>query len=144
MHNQYLNGSSYFEFPSLSVAIFTVLLALVLSTVIALTYKFTFQDKYFPKKFFQAIALSSIVAAMVMMVVGENLAAVFGVLAAIFIMRFRVLIRTPRIIIFIFASLSIGIATGKFNYAIAKSGITIFCYIVVLLYYSPFESNQNK
>jgi len=144
MNNQYLNGSSYFEFPSLSVTIFTILLALVLSTVIALTYKLAFQNEYFPKKFFQAIALSSTVAAIVMMAVGDNLAVGFGVLAAMFFMRFRVLIRNPRIIIFILASLSIGIATGKFSYAIAISGTTIFCYIVILLYYSPFESNQNK
>lgn len=144
MFNQYLNELSHIEFPSFSVAILTILLALVLSTVIALTYKFTFQEEHFPNKLFQALVLSSTVAAMVMMVFSDNVAAGFAVLGAVFIIRFRALIRHPRNIIFIFASLSIGIATGEFSYAIAISGTTIFCYIVFLLYYSPFESDQNK
>ena len=113
----------------------------MLSTVIALTYKLTFQEEHFPNKLFQALVLSSTVAAMVMMVFSDNVAVGFAVLAAVFIIRFRTLIRHPRNIIFIFASLSIGIATGEFSYAIAISGTTIFCYIVFLLYYSPFESD---
>ncbi|MCB0494966.1 MAG: DUF4956 domain-containing protein [Cyclobacteriaceae bacterium] len=138
MLHQYLSESSYFEFPSFAVAIFTILLALVLSTVIALTYKFTYQEENFPNKFFQAIVLSSTVAAMVMMAVGDNLAVGFGVLGAVSIIRFRTLIKSPRNIIFMFASLSIGISTGVFGFAIAISGTVIFCITVLLLYYSPY------
>lgn len=145
MLDQYLSSSGYFEFPSFSVAIFTILLAMVLSTVIALTYRFTYQEDNFPNKFFQAIVMSSTVSAMVMMAVGDNLAVGFGVLGAVSIIRFRTLIRSPRNIIFIFMSLSIGIATGVFGYAIAISGTFLFCIGVVLLYYSPYgrESNQK-
>lgn len=143
MLDQYLSSSGYFEFPSFSVAVFTILLAMVLSTVIALTYKFTYQEEYFPNKFFQAIVLSSTVSAMVMMAVGDNLAVGFGVLGAVSIIRFRTLIRSPRNIIFIFMSLSIGIATGVFGYAIAISGTILFCIAVVLLYYSPYGRSGN-
>lgn len=144
MLDQYLSSNGYFEFPSFSVAIFTILLAMVLSTVIALTYRFTFQEENFPNKFFQAIVLSSTVSAMVMMAVGDNLAVGFGVLGAVSIIRFRTLIRSPRNIIFIFMSLSIGIATGVFGYAIAISGTFLFCIAVVLLYYSPFGRSGNQ
>ena len=144
MLDQYLSSSGYFEFPSFSVAIFTILLAMVLSTIIALTYKFTFQEENFPNKFFQAIVLSSTVSSMVMMAVGDNLAVGFGVLGAVSIIRFRTLIRSPRNIIFIFMSLSIGIATGVFGYAIAISGTILFCVAVVLLYYSPYGRSSNQ
>ncbi|MCP4078236.1 MAG: hypothetical protein GY744_18880 [Gammaproteobacteria bacterium] len=132
------------EFPSFSVAILTVLLALVLSTGIALTYKFTFQKEHFPAKLFQTLVFSSTAAAIVMMLFSDNVVVGFAVLGAVLIIRYRALFRYPRNIIFIFASLSIGIATGKFSYAIAISGTTIFCYIMFLLYYTPFESGQKK
>ena len=144
MVEQYISGSGYFEFPSFAVAIYTLLLAVVLSTVLALTYRFTFQGENFPNNFFQAIVLSSIVAAMVMMAVGDNLAVGFGVLGAVSIIRFRTLMRNPRNIIFIFAALSVGIATGVFGYAIAISGTSIFCVVVMLLYFSPFGREADQ
>ena len=88
MIDQYISGTGYFEFPSFAVAIYTILLAVVLSTIFALTYRFTFQGENFPNNFFQAIVLSSIVAAMVMMAVGDNLAVGFGVLGAVSIQGF--------------------------------------------------------
>ena len=137
MLNQYLNGSSYFEFPSYSVALLTMLLALVFGALIGLTHKLIFQEEYFSNKLIQAMVISSIVAAMFMMVVGDNLALGFGVLSFISMISFRSLIRNLRNLMFIFASISIGIATGKYNYIIAASGTFLFCYMVVLLYYSP-------
>ena len=144
MFNQYLNELSHIEFPSFSVAIFTLLLTLVLSTLIALTYKFTFQEEHFPRMLLQALVFSSTIAAMVMMVFSDNLVVGFTVPGVVLIIRFRALIRHPRNILFIFASLSIGIATGKSSYFIAISGTTIFCYVVFLLYYTPVENGQKK
>jgi len=145
MLDQYISNSSYLEFPSFAVAVFTLLLALVLSTTIAMTYKWTYQGEKFPNNFFQAMVMSSTVAAMVMMAVGDNLAVGFGVMGAVSIIRFRTLIKNPRNIIFMFASLSIGIATGVFGYAIAISGTVIFSITVFLLYLSPYgkESEQK-
>lgn len=83
-------------------------------------------------------------AAMVMMAVGDNLAVGFGVLGAVSIIRFRTLIRNPRNIIFIFASLSIGIATGVFGYAVAISGTVVFCLVVFLLHFSPYGREADQ
>ena len=144
MFDQYISSSSYFAFPSFAVAIYSILLALVLSTVLAITYRLTHQRDNFSNNFFQAIVLSSTVSTMVMMAVGDNLAVGFGVLGAVSIIRFRTLIRNPRNIIFIFASLSIGIATGVFGYAIAISGTVLFCISVFLLWMSPYGKEAGK
>ncbi len=130
--------SQYVDFPSFEVAVFSLLLAFVLSTVIALTYRWTYEGHRFPRHFFQAMVLSSTVTSMVIMAVGNNIAAGFGILGAVAIIRFRTLVRDPRNIIFIFASLSIGIATGVYGYAIALAGTLIFCSVAILLHYSPF------
>lgn len=47
MIDQYISNSSSFEFPNFAIAVFSILLALVLSTVIALTYRYTFQGANF-------------------------------------------------------------------------------------------------
>ncbi len=118
-----------------------MLLTLLLSAVIALTYKLIFQEEQFSKKFFQAIMLISTIAAIVMMVVGDHLMVGFGVLAAFSMISFRTLFHNSHNIIFILAALSVGIATGEFSYVIAISCTIIFCYIAVLLYYTPVEGD---
>ena len=67
MLESFLEGVNYYDFPSLEVAIFSLLLAFTLSSAIALTFHFTFQGSHFPNYFFQAIVLSSIVTSMIIM-----------------------------------------------------------------------------
>ena len=105
---------SYYEFPSFKVAVFSLLLAFVLSSVIALTYKFTHRGISYSGNFFQAMILASSATSMVIMAVGNNVAVGFGIIGAIAIIRFRTRINEPRNIIFIFASLGVGIATGVY------------------------------
>jgi uncharacterized membrane protein YhiD involved in acid resistance len=131
-------GSGYYEYPSFEVAIFSLLLAFVLSTVIALTYKFTYKGKILPNHFFQAIVLSSIVTSMIMMAVGNNFAVGFGIIGAVAIIRFRTLIRDPRNIIFMFAGISVGIAAGVYGYSIAVAGTIVFSIVAVLLSISSY------
>lgn len=128
---------SFYEFPSFKVAIFSLLLAFVLSTIIAFTYKLTYRGISFSGNFFQAMVLASTSTSMVIMAVGNNIAVGFGIIGAIAIIRFRTKIDDPRNIMFIFTSLSVGIATGVYGYSIAIAGTMIFCSIAFMLYFSP-------
>lgn len=133
---------SFYEFPSFKVAIFSLLLAFVLSTVIAYTYKFTYRGISYSGNFFQAMVLSSSATSMVIMAVGNNIAVGFGIIGAIAIIRFRTRINEPRNIIFIFASLGVGIATGVYGYSIAIAGTLIFCSVAVMLYFSSASRTE--
>lgn len=144
MLEELFGQGEYYDFPSFEVALFSLLLSFVLSTLIGLTYRFTYEDERFPRHFFHAIVLASTVSSMVIMAVGNNLAAGFGIIGAIAIIRFRTLIRDPRNIIFIFASLSIGIATGVYGYAIAIAGTMIFCVVAILLHFSSFGPSHKR
>lgn len=132
-----LLDQSFYEFPSFKVAVFSLLLAFVLSTIIGVTYKFTYRGISYSGNFFQAMILSSSATAMVIMAVGNNIAVGFGIIGAIAIIRFRTRINEPRNIIFIFASMGVGIATGVYGYSIAIAGTLIFCTVAILLYFSP-------
>ncbi len=129
---------AFYEFPSFEVALFSIVLSFVLSSVIAFTYHLTSRGGAFSRNFFQAMVLSSIVTCMVIMAVGDNLAAGIGVIGAIAIIRFRMRIENPRNIIFIFAALSVGIAAGVYGYSIALAGTGAFCVLAYLLYLSPY------
>ena len=138
MFDNFLRNGKYYEFPSFEVAIYSVLLALVLSSAIAFTFKLTFRGKSFPSNFFQAMILGAIATSMIMMAVGDNIAVGFSIIGVIAIIRFRIQFQNTRNIIFIFAAISVGVATGAYGYSIALAGTGIFCLVALLLHFSPF------
>ncbi len=144
MFDSFLEGTQYYDYPSIEVALFSLLLALVLSSVIAFIYRFTHTGLQYSKSFFQAMVLSPLVTAMIMMAVGNNLAVGFGIMGAVAIIRFRTNIQNPRNIIFIFAALAIGIACGVYGYAVAVGGTVIFSLTAMTLHYSPSGGPMNN
>ena len=113
-----LTEGDFYEVPSFEVALFSIFLSFALSSVLSFVYHYTSKSSL-SRNFVQAMILSSIVTCMVIMAVGNNVAAGFGIMGAIAIVRFRMRVENPRNIIFIFASLGIGIAAGVYGYSIA-------------------------
>jgi hypothetical protein len=141
-----LFNRTFYEFPSFEVALFSLLLSFVLSTVIAFTYQKTYRGVAFSRNLFQTIVLSSMAASMVIMAVGDSLAVGFGIIGAVAIIRFRATLANPRDLIFVFTSLAVGIATGVYGYSIAIAGTLVFCTVAFLLNLSPYgktTSNSN-
>jgi hypothetical protein len=124
--------------PTLITALVSLLLAFFLSGIVAVTYEFTNNSVDRKPFFLQAMALISIVAATIMLAIGDSLAVGLGMLGALSIIRFRTTIIDPRNMIFIFASLGIVISCGVLAYNVAIVGAVIFCVISILLNYSPW------
>lgn len=133
----FFSEQAYYEFPSFEVAIYAMLLSFALSTVIAFTYRYTYRGLHYSKDLFQAIVLIGIIAATIMMSIGDSLARGLGILGALAIIRFRFRFNNPKNIIYIFASLAIGISAGVNGFAIALAGTLIFSVIAFVLFYSP-------
>ena len=133
----FFSEQSYYQFPSIESAIYALLLSFLLSTVIALTYRYTFRGTEYSKDFFQAVVLISIIAATVMMAIGDSLARGLGILGALAIIRFRFRFENPKNIIYIFASLAIGIGCGEYGFAVAVAGTIVFSTVSFALYFSP-------
>jgi hypothetical protein len=128
--------------PTVITTLYTVVLAFILSSLIALTYERTFRGLSYSRHFVQAIILIAIVAAMVMQAIGENPVRGLGILGALAIIRFRTVFKDPRDIIFMFASAASGISCGVFGYGIAVIGTLCFCGAAIALYYSPFGQSR--
>lgn len=124
--------------PTFITVMYTVLLAFLLSTMIAVTYEKTFRGLSYSRNFVQSIILSSIVAATVLQAIGDSLASGLGIIGALAIIRFRTSMKDPRDIIFLFAGLATGIACGVQGYSIAVAGTIGFCAVAYILYHSPF------
>ena len=76
-----------YDYPTLINVAYSLFWAFALSSIIAITHRLTYTGLEYPKHLFQSLALGSIVAAMVMMAIGDSLArglGAFGALAIIF------------------------------------------------------------
>ena len=132
-----------FQYPDLVNICFSLAWAFLLASILAITHRVTFLGESYPKNFFQALVLGSIVTAMVMMASGDSLARGLGVFGAMAIIRFRTRIDDPRNVLFLFAALSSGLAVGVFGFAISFAGTSIFCIAAFVLHFSPFRTYSH-
>src|SRR4030043_778638 len=120
----------------------SLLLAFVLGQVLAWVYYATHSGLSYSKSFVQALIMITVVVAMVMSVIGNNIITAVGLLGALALIRFRNIIKDTRDIAFIFCSLVIGMAAGSQRYATAIVGTIILSLIVIYLYATSFGSHE--
>jgi len=120
----------------------SLLLAFVLGQVIAWIYYFTHTGLSYSRTYVQSLVLVTIVVAMVMAVIGDNIIRAFGLMGALALIRFRNVVKDTRDIVFIFCSLVVGMAAGSQRYAIAVVGTVILSLIALYLYLTGFGTHQ--
>ena len=122
--------------------ILSLLLAFVLGQVIAWVYYATHSGLSYSKSFVQALILITVVVAMVMTVIGNNIITAVGLMGALAIIRFRNIIKDTRDIAFIFCALVVGMATGSQRYATAIMGTIILSLITAYLHLTSFGTHE--
>ena len=133
---QITGGSFGFEGILLSL-----LLAFLLGHVIAWVYYFTHSGLSYSRSFVQSLILITVVIAMVMTVIGNNIITAVGLMGALAIVRFRNIIKDTRDIAFLFISLVVGMASGSQRYATAVFGCLLLCGISIYLYLTNFGAH---
>lgn len=120
----------------------SLVLAFVLGQVIAWVYYMTHSGLSYSRSYVQALILITVVIAMVMTVIGNNIITAVGLMGALAIVRFRNIIKDTRDIAFIFCSLVVGMAAGSHRYATAIMGTVILCSIILYLFLSDFGAHE--
>ena len=110
-----------------------VLISLVCGIIIALIYKYTYKGLNYSASFTISLILLTMITTIVIMVIGNNLARAFGMVGAMSIIRFRTAVKDAADIMFIFFSLSIGLAAGVKLYSIAFIGTLVVGGVYILL-----------
>lgn len=120
-----------------------MLMAFVLGKVVAWSYEWTYEGLSYSRTFVQALVLGPLVATMLMLAIGDNLARGLGILGTMALVRFRTNVRDARDMIFVFAALAAGVGCGVRAFAVSMLGVAIFALAAFTLYWSPFAKKQR-
>ena len=123
--------------------IFSLSISFVLGLVLATVYRWTHQSFSYARSFLHTMVLATIVITIMIMAIGNNMARGLGIMGAMAFVRFRTPIRDPRDIIFLFASLAVGIASGAQVFDVAILGTIYFGFTAIFLSWSPFASRRE-
>lgn len=129
--------------PTLVTMLFTMLLAAVLAGLIAWTYEKTFHGLSYSKNFVQSMILGSLVVATIMQAIGDSIGRGLGMMGALAIVRFRANFKDPKDLMFLFAALGAGIASGVYAWGVAIGGSIAFCIAAVVLYRADIGNHRT-
>jgi uncharacterized membrane protein YhiD involved in acid resistance len=117
---------------------YSVVLSLLLSTaltiVIAKAYIYTHAGYSYSKTFVQSIVLVGITVALIMVIIGSDIARAFALVGAMSIVRFRTPVKDSRDLVFIFSAIAVGMACGVQFYMYATI-FTVFMAILVAAFH---------
>ncbi|MFA6033528.1 MAG: DUF4956 domain-containing protein [Myxococcota bacterium] len=128
-------GSAKMEWQG---TLLSLTLAFLLSSLIAVVYQRTFKGLSWSNNLLQAMILGSMVASLIMIAIGDNIARGIGIVGSLAIIRFRTNLRDPRDLIFLFASLGVGVSSGVQSYSTAIMGALMFCAVAIALQATRF------
>lgn len=135
-------SSSSSEVQLLSV-LTSIVVCLSLSLSLAFVYEKTHAGATYSRSFVQTVILASLVSTIMIFAIGNNVARGLGIMGALTIIRFRTPIRDPRDMIFIFASLALGVSCGSQLYGLASVGAVAFVLTTFVLDISPYSARKR-
>lgn len=120
-----------------------LLLAFALSTLIAWTYRASYEGLSYQRSFAQMLSMGGIVSAIAMLAIGDDVARGLGLVGALTLIRFRTTLKDTRDLLFAFASLSVGVACGVAAFGVAVLGTVVFVGASWLVSWSGFGRRQD-
>lgn len=120
------------EFSVLDIVI-VMTLSFVLSAFIGWVYKITHRGTSYTQSFVFTLVINGMVVALVMMIVGSNIARAFSLVGALSIIRFRNAVKETRDVGFIFFVMAIGMAIGTKFYLLAVAGAVVISLMIVIM-----------
>ena len=132
-------------FPTSSADVLVnLLVALVCGLVLSVVYRLTYRGPSYSVTFVNSLVLLSIIASIVIMVIGNNIARASGLVGAMSIIRFRTAIRDTMDLVFIFLALALGMACGVGLNIVAITGTLIAGLVVIILTFTHFGAPRRR
>jgi len=111
----------------------SLIVALICGFLVSLLYRWTYRGSNCSITFVNALPALSMITAIVIVVIGNNLARAFGLVGALSIIRFRTAIKDIQDIVFIFFSLAVGMAAGVGLHSTAVAGTIVIGISILIL-----------
>jgi uncharacterized membrane protein YhiD involved in acid resistance len=119
-------------------------LAFAAGLFVAWVYRTTHRQLTVSFSFVNTLVLLSMLMALVMMVIGNNIARAFGLAGAMSIIRFRTVVKDTRDTAFVFFSLAVGMAAGTGNLKIAIIGSLLVGLFILILHWSRHGAAERS
>lgn len=118
--------------------------ALILGLVISICYMCTQKKRSYTKDFAIALTILPAVVAIVIILVGSNVARAFSIAGAFALVRFRSIPGNSKDIAVVFLTMAIGLATGLGYIAFGVMGTVLIVLVIVILSVSGFGENKSE
>lgn len=120
-------------------------LSFALSAIVGLVYRATHRNISYSQSYVQTLVVVCMVLAVLMLVVGSNIARAFALVGAFSVVRFRNALKETRDVGFIFLVMAIGMATGTGFYTLAIAAtVAISVVILLMTKLNAFASNIQR
>jgi uncharacterized membrane protein YhiD involved in acid resistance len=118
---------------SVTDVVICLLLSFFLSSAIGWVYRITHRGASYTQSFVQTLVLNGMVVAVVMLIVGSNIARAFALVGALSIIRFRNAVKETRDVGFIFFTMAIGMAIGTKFYLLAVIAAVVISLAILIM-----------
>ncbi len=105
--------------------------ASVLALLIVFVYRWTHRGHHYERSFLVSLVMIPSIVAVVMMLIGSNLALSLGMVGALSIIRFRTVIKDSRDMVFLFFAIAVGLGCGTYNWTVTAVA-TLFLGLLLL------------
>ncbi|AXI79988.1 DUF4956 domain-containing protein [Peterkaempfera bronchialis] len=119
---------------SVADIVLAMALSFALSTMIGFVYRATHRNVSYSQSYVQTLVIVGMVVALIMLVVGSNLARAFSLVGALSVVRFRNAVKETRDVGFIFLVMGLGMACGARFYTLAAIAAVAICLIMVVMH----------
>jgi hypothetical protein len=123
--------TSVFTLTDVAIVLF---LSFCLSMVIAWVYRATHTGTSYAQSFAQTLVIMGMCTALIMLVIGSNIARAFSLIGALSVIRFRNAVKETRDVGFMFLVMACGMACGTRFYMLATFSTAVFAAVIGMMY----------
>ena len=134
------NGESF----TLANALIVIVTSIVLGLIISLAYMYTHKKEGYDPGFTITLIMLPVIIAIIILLVGNNVARAFSLAGAFSIIRFRSAPGDPKDISYIFFTLAVGLACGMGYIGYAVIVTVVLCAIMIILDKVKFAMPKTK
>ena len=116
----------------------------VLSTIMARVYIMTHSGYSYSRSFTISMILVSVTIALIMIIIGSNIARAFALVGAMSIVRFRNPVKDSRDLVFVFMAIAVGMACGTQFYSFALIFTLFICAVTLGFHFTGFGLIKSR
>ena len=124
--------------------IIALLSSTVLNLVLAKLYTVTHGGYSYSKSFLQTIVLVGVTVALIMVIIGSDIARAFALVGAMSIIRFRTPVKDSRDLVFVFAAIAVGMACGTQFHIFAAIFTVVLSTILLAFHFLHFGELPHR